>query len=47
MAEARADADNAFDFFIQAYGAKYGRAVECLARDRDRLMTFYDFPAQR
>ena len=46
MAEIRADTDNAFDFFIQAYGAKYDKAVECLARDRDRLPTFYDFPAE-
>jgi len=33
-------------FFIQAYGAKYDKAVECLVRDRDRLLTFYDFPAE-
>ena len=32
MAETRADAENAFDFFLQAYGAKYDKAVECLAR---------------
>jgi len=30
MAETRDDAENAFDFFIQAYGAKYDKAVECL-----------------
>ncbi len=46
MAETRADAENAFDFFIDAYGAKYDKAVECLTRDRDRLLTFYDFPAE-
>ena len=46
MAETRQDAESAFDFFIQAYGAKYDKAVECLARDRDRLLTFYDFPAE-
>ena len=46
MAETRADAERAFDFFIEAYGAKYDKAVECLTKDRDRLLTFYDFPAE-
>jgi transposase-like protein len=46
MSETRADAEAAFDFFAQAYGAKYEKAVACLAKDRDRLLTFYDFPAE-
>jgi putative transposase len=46
MAETKADAESAFDFFLQAYGAKYDKAVECLAKDRDRMLTFYDFPAE-
>ncbi len=46
MAETKADADNAFDFFMQAYGAKYDKAVERLVKDRDRLLSFYDFPAE-
>ena len=46
MAEIRVDAENAFDFFIQAYSAEYPKAVECLVKDRDRLLTFYDFPAE-
>ena len=46
MAETRVNADSAFDFFLQAYGAKYDKAVECLANDRDRLPNFYDFPAE-
>lgn len=37
MAETRNDAESAFDFFFQAYGAKYDKAVECLARNRNRL----------
>ncbi len=36
----------AFDFFLEAYGAKYDKAVACLAKDRDALLTFYDFPAE-
>ena len=34
------------DFFLEAYGGKYDKAVEFLARDRDRLLSFYDFPAE-
>ncbi len=46
MAETRADAEAAFDFFLEAYGAKYDKAVACLAKDREVLLTFYDFPAE-
>jgi putative transposase len=45
MAETRNKAESAFDFFLQAYGAKYDKAVACLAKDQDVLLTFYDFPA--
>jgi len=46
MAETKASADAAFDFFIEAYGVKYDRAVKCLTRDRADLLAFYDFPAE-
>ncbi len=46
MAETKAEAEKAFDFFIQAYGVKYDRAVERLIKDRERLLAFYDFPAE-
>ena len=46
MAETKADARKAFDLFIEAYQAKYPKAVECLKKDRDVLLTFYDFPAE-
>jgi len=46
MAETRNDAEKAFDFFQEAYGAKYDKAVDCLTKDRERLLTFYDFPAE-
>ena len=46
MAESRQDAEVAFDFFLEAYGAKYDKAAACLAKDRDVLLTFYDFPAE-
>ena len=46
MAETRVEAEKAFDFFIDAYGVKYHKAVERLVKDRDRLLAFYDFPAE-
>lgn len=46
MAETKEDAEKAFDFFIEAYQAKYPKATECLEKDRDILLTFYDFPAE-
>jgi putative transposase len=46
MASSRRDAQTAFDAFAQTYGAKYPKAVECLQKDRDALLAFYDFPAE-
>jgi putative transposase len=46
MAETKADADVAFDAFIESYQVKYDKAAECLAKDRDALLAFYDFPAE-
>ncbi len=45
-APSRASAEVAIDVFAEKYRAKYGRAVECLAKDRDALLAFYDFPAE-
>ncbi len=36
----------AFDNAIECYGAKYPKAMECLDKDREELMAFYDFPAE-
>jgi transposase-like protein len=46
MAETRKDAETAFDSFINIYEAKYPKAVQCLEKDRDVLLKFYDFPAE-
>jgi len=46
MAETRAAANQAFDAFLEKYQAKYQTACECLKKDRDVLLTFYDFPAE-
>jgi len=32
--------------FSKEYGARYPKAVETLTKDRDRLLTFFDFPAE-
>ena len=41
-----ADAFKAFDAFLEAYKAKYPKATECLSKDRNELLAFYDFPAE-
>ncbi|MGA8124084.1 MAG: IS256 family transposase [Mycobacterium sp.] len=42
----RATAETAIATFAEKYGAKYEKAVTCLVKDRDALLTFYDFPAE-
>ncbi len=46
MAETRENAEKAFDRFIETYQLKYPKACECLEKDREHLLTFYDFPAE-
>jgi transposase-like protein len=46
MAETKKDALLAFDAFVESWGIKYEKAVGCLAKDRDALLAFYDFPAE-
>lgn len=46
MADTRAHANEAFDLFLKTYEAKYPKAVECLKKDREVLLAFYDFPAE-
>src|ERR671910_2246520 len=46
MAETRADAEAAFEAFIATYGVKYGKAADCLIKDREALLVFYEFPAE-
>lgn len=45
QAETRAAAETAMDIFAEKYGTKYEKAVTCLTKDREALLTFYDFPA--
>ncbi len=46
MAETKEEAEKSFDHFIQSYEAKYPKATDCLLKDRELLLTFYDFPAE-
>ena len=39
-------AEAAIAVFLEKYGAKYPRAAACLTKDRDALLTFFDFPAE-
>lgn len=46
MAPTKADANQAFDGFLQTYEAKYPKAAVCLQKDREALLAFYQFPAE-
>jgi len=46
MAETKAQALVAFEQFVTTFEAKYPKAVECLVKDREALLAFYDFPAE-
>ena len=46
MSATRKEAHEAFDRFIEEYGAKYPKAGQCLEKDKIELLAFYDFPAE-
>lgn len=46
MAETREDAHKAFERTLKRFEAKYPKAMDCLAKDRDVLLAFYDYPAE-
>jgi len=46
QAETKAEAEEAFDFFVETYGVKYDKAVAKLVKDRDVLLSFYAYPAE-
>lgn len=46
QAETKVAADTAFNHFLEKYGSKYEKACHCLTKDRNELLTFYDFPAE-
>ena len=46
MAETRDEAHKAFDRTLKRFEAKYPKAMACLAKDREELLAFYDYPAE-
>jgi len=46
MAATRAEALAALERFKRDYQGKYPRAVECVMKDKEELLAFYDFPAE-
>ena len=44
MAETKHAAEAALDMFVEIYGVKYDKAVECLTKDRDVLLDFLRLP---
>ena len=46
MAATRDEALKALDAFVAKYEAKYPKAVNCVVKDRNELLAFYDFPAE-
>ena len=45
-AENKADANKFMDEFAEVFDAKYPKAVTCLMKNRDSMLSFYDFPAE-
>jgi putative transposase len=45
-AETKVGAEKAFELFVKTYRAKYPKATECLEKDKEVLLAFYDFPAE-
>jgi len=46
MAATKEEATKALQKFAATYQAKYPKAVECLLKDKEELLAFYDFPAE-
>jgi len=45
QAATKIGAEKAFNLFVATYEAKYAKATDCLCKDREELLVFYDFPA--
>ena len=46
MAATKEESLKAMEKFTATYQAKYPKAVECLLKDKEELLAFYDFPAE-
>lgn len=47
LAPTKKEANIAFDIFIEEFDLKYPKAVDCLRNNRERLLSFYNYPAQQ
>lgn len=45
MAPTKKEAYKAFDIAVSTYSSKYPKAMDCLVKDKDEMLAFYDFPA--
>ena len=45
MAETREDAYKAFDSAVKRFSEKYPGAMNCLVKDKEQMLAFYDYPA--
>ncbi|MEM6426246.1 MAG: IS256 family transposase [Cyanobacteria bacterium P01_D01_bin.128] len=45
-AETKTEAHQAFNRFVKTYDVKYPEATQCLVKDKEALLAFYDFPAE-
>lgn len=46
MADSKAAATQALNLCVKQHEAKYPKAMNCLEKDSDKLLAFYDFPAE-
>lgn len=46
QAETRESAEKALNHCVERFSPKYPKAMECLAKDEETLLAFYDFPAE-
>jgi len=46
LSDSKENALRAFENFVSIFDAKYPKAVECLLKDKEETLAFYDFPAE-
>ena len=46
MASTKKKAEKAWDDFVKVFKVKHPKAIECLQKDKDAMLAFYDFPAE-
>ena len=46
LSASKKEAESAWKKFISSYEAKYPKAVQCLTKDKEELLAFYNFPGE-